>query len=1021
MSQFKRMNIIGGWIVFAIAFATYLLTLEPAASLWDCGEFIATSYKLEVGHPPGTPFFFLINRLGAMFAPTVVAVAPIINGLSALESALTIAFLFWSISHLARRIYRRDEQELTSSQGWATLAAATIGSLAYTFSDTFWFSAVEAEVYALSSLFTAVVFWAILKWEEVADQPGSNRWLILIAYLMGLSIGAHILNLLTIPALVFIYYFKKYPARKYSQLWKPAMAAVLLLGAFYMITPFTLAVGVFFDRIFVNSFNLPINSGLITVVILMVAALVYGVYVTQKAGRVGMNTIIVSTLTVVIGFSTYGIVLIRAAADPPMNNGDPSNPVALKSFVNREQYGSNPLLYGETYASPAVDIKPTTGYMIVDGKYVSYESIKGYKYDPNSKTLFPRLWSASGSHIQGYKSWGQVTGHKKRMQDGTLVTLPTFGENLRYFFSYQVNFMYWRYFLWNFVGRQNDVQSSGNILDGNWLSGIKPLDQAYLGPQDGMPAEMANNRGHNTYFFLPFILGLAGLLFQLKRDGKNFLVVGLLFFMTGIAIILYLNQPPFQPRERDYAYAGSFYAFAIWIGLGLLPLYEKFAQWFRNNKAAVAVSFLLCCSVPVLLATQNWDDHDRSGRTIARDAGYAYLNSTKPNSIIINYGDNDTFPIWYTQEVEGYRTDVRVMNFSYISGDWYIDKMRSRENESAPLPISLPRSKYTGDASMIFPIKETPKPGGGDWTAKEVMEIVNSEDPRTKVRSSSGDMFDFIPARRIALPVNKQSVVNSGILSAADVDQMEDTIYITLKGERIGLPDLILLDILANNDWERPVHFTAAAGLMDLGLMEYSQNDRWSYLQHDGAAYTLVPIKTPISRGNNIGRIETESLYDRMMNQFGYGNVKDEKVYLDAFVETTLKAIGFRNTFARLAIQLAEEGDTVRAKQVLDRAIEELPPSQLKYDEAFAALIEGYWRIGEQETGDRLADEYTDMMFAYLDYFEKFEGKKAEYVEEAYEDKVRLLYWLYDAALNSGQNERAMELQLPLQSLLYNQ
>lgn len=999
-NSFSKRTLWGGWIVFAISLITYLLTIEPTNSLWDCSEFIATSYKLEVGHPPGTPFFFLINRFAAMFAPGTTSVAMVINAMSALESALTIAFLFWSIAHLGRRIYRKSETELTDAQSWAIVGAAAIGSLAYAFSDTFWFSAVEAEVYALSSLFTAVVFWAILKWENVADEPGSNRWLILIAYLMGLSIGAHILNLLAIPALVFIYYFKKYPARPKRDLWKPGVLSVVILGAFYILTPTVVSIGAWVDRIFVNSFGLGINSGLVCFMILLLGLLGWGIYKSDRAGRVTLNTILLSALMVVIGFSTYGVVLIRASVNPPMNSNHPSNPYALLSFLNREQYGTRPLVNGASYASIPIETIYKDGYYVKDGEYVPYTAPSNLKYDPATTMFFPRMYSPDERHIGEYKRWANITGKKVKTSYGETITVPTFGENMRFFFAYQLNNMYWRYFLWNFVGRQSDLQNNG-ITDGNWLSGITPLDELYLGPQSNLPSEMANNRGRNTYFFLPFILGLVGFFFQLKRDGRNFLVVFLLFFMTGLAIILYLNQTPFQPRERDYAYAGSFYAFAIWIGLGLMGLFDLLSKRVRNGRVAAATAFVLCASVPAVLAVQNWDDHDRSGRTIARDMGHNYLNSVLPNGIIIDYGDNDTFPLWYAQEVEGVRPDVRVMNASYITGDWYIDQMRVRSNESAPLPIRLPRSKYNVESSGRFPVQEVPKQGG--WTLREVMDIIYSDDPRTKLSSQDGAQYDFIPACRIALPVNKEAVVRSGVVRPEDAHLIEDTIYLNLKKKSYNPGELVLLDILANNDWERPLHFTSAVELMNIGLVEYSDKEAWSYLQQDGGAYRLVPIKSPIERAYGVGRVDTETLYDNLMNKFSYGNISDPKVYVDAFVSNTMGASQFRSSFARLADALSAQGDTLRAVEVVDRAMAEMPLSKLRYDDMVPSLIEAYYTAGATDKGDALAEESIDLMLEYINYFGSLKGRYADATRADFQDRLQSLYLLYGVV---GRNNR---------------
>ncbi|MCH5305777.1 MAG: DUF2723 domain-containing protein [Rikenella sp.] len=1010
MSRFSQRSLWGGWIVFAIATLTYLLTMEPTASLWDCSEFIATSYKLEVGHPPGTPFFFLINRLGAIFAgdPSNVAVA--INALSAIESGLTIAFLFWTIAHLGRRLYGSDEERMTGPRSWAVLGAAAIGSLAYTWTDTFWFSAVEAEVYALSSLFTAVVFWAILKWENVADRPGSNRWLVLIAYLMGLSVGAHILNLLAIPAIVFIYYFKKFPGRPKADLWKPGLGSIVLTGLFYKLTPALVAVGAFVDRIFVNGLGFSVNSGLTCFVVVLLAALGWGVWRTQQRGQAGWNAILLSVAMAIVGISTYGIVLIRAGINPPMNSNNPSNPYTLLSFLNRDQYGAPPLLYGESYASPAVGMEYSDSYFVDEtGKYRPVSTVKGYEFDGNTKMLFPRMYSAHANHVQEYKRWAEIKGRRVRTEDGQTVTVPTFGENLRFFFAYQLNHMYWRYFLWNFVGRQSDIQSN-SIIDGNWLSGIRPIDELYLGPQDGLPSEVATNRGRNTYYFLPFILGLIGFFYQLKRDGRNFLVVFLLFFMTGVAIILYLNQTPLQPRERDYAYAGSFYAFAIWIGLGVQWVYDLLhRKVFRHDgRWAASAAFVLCASVPAVLAVENWDDHDRSRRYVARDMGYNYLIGVLPNGIIIDYGDNDTFPLWYNQEVEGVRPDVRVMNSSYISGDWYIDQMRMRANESAAVPHSMPRHKYYGDAVGQFPIRDIPKPDGSVWTIGEVMEVVNSDDPRTQLVDQSRNRFDMIPARRIAVPVNKENVIRSGIVRPEEAHLIEDTIYLDIDPKKQALlaGEMVFLDMLASGDWTRPIHFTSSAELSKWGLLHFDRGDgeAWSYLQQDGITYRLVPIKSPIDRSLlGIGRIDTETLYDNLMNKYRYGNLRDRRVYADYFVSTSFLTSRLRMSFARLANALTEQGDTVRAVEVLDRAMEELPLEQLRVDDMVAFLIEAYYRAGAADKGDALALRAGGLLEEYLDYYARFTGGKKKLVEDELMDRWKMLYNIYVVA---GQNGR---------------
>lgn len=1013
MTQFRKFSIIGGWIVFAIAFLTYMLTLEPTASLWDCSEFIATSYKLEVGHPPGTPLFFLINRIGAMFAGEPVNVAYAINTLSALESALTIAFLFWTIAHLARKIVRKSADQLSSTEVWTAMSAAAIGSLAYAFTDTFWFSAVEAEVYALSSLFTAVVFWAMLRWDSVADNKGSQRWLIFIAYLMGLSIGAHILSLLTIPALVFVYYFRKYPDSAKKNLWKPAAVGVALTGLFYILTPMVVSIGAFIDRWFVNGMSLPVNSGMTTLIVLILAGLAYGIYRTHKSKKSSMNAILVSVGMIVIGFSTYGVVLIRSSEHTPMDSNSPNNPYALKSFLNRDQYGSPPRISGHNFNSTPIAYSHEDVYVLTpEGQYRKVNSLKGVEYDPATTTLFPRMHDYK--HADQYKAWSDFTGRKVKTSRGETVAIPTFGEDMRFLLGYQVNNMYWRYFLWNFVGRQNDIQNDGPA-NGGWLSGVPFIDEAFAGPQTDLPQEVEQNRGRNTYFFLPLILGMIGLFYSLKKDGRGFLIVMLLFFMTGLAIILYLNQTPSQPRERDYAYAGSFYAFCIWIGLGAMALYDTIRKRVLkggDGKAALAVATVLSLSVPVVLAVQNWDDHDRSGRTVARDMGANYLIGTLPNSVFINYGDNDTFPVWYIQEVEGIRTDVRIMNQSYIGGDWYIEQMRLKAYQGEPLPLTLPRSKYLGTpSSPLFYIKETPRPGGGMWTAREVMQVVNSEDKNTKVMLENGDLADFIPSRTIALPVNKANVLKSGIVSPDEAHLIEDTIYIKFKSNSIGIGDMVLFDLIASNDWTRPIYFSSSSGPIELGLINYADNgSAYSYLQNDGVGFLFVPIKTPITKRYGAGRINTEKLYDNMMNKFSYGGLKNG-AYVDQFVSNTMLGAQFRSTFARLADSLLSKGDTLRAVKVLDRAMEEIPVPSMRRDEMLIGIAESYWKAGLTDKGDAIALDLLQSDLDYANYYTRFKGEqnKAALVDK-FNDIYSNMVLLYNAALTHNRQAITQEL-----------
>jgi len=714
MENFRRYNLILGWGVFLVSLIVYLLTMEPTASFWDCGEFIATAYKMEVGHPPGAPFFMILGRFFTLFAGgDVTKVAVTVNVLSAMASAFTILFLFWTLTHLVRKFFTKDEQN--GKVAMITMfGAALVGSLAYTFSDSFWFSAVEAEVYSLSSLFTAVVFWAILKWENVADKPGSNRWLILIAYLMGLSIGVHLLNLLAIPAIIMVYYFKKY-----TPTVKGVIAALVvsvgILGVInYMLIPGLTAIAGKFELVFVNGMGLPFYSGVIVYALLLFGGIIFGIYMTHKRGKVLWNTILLSLFVIVVGYSSYAIIVIRSAANTPLDESNPDTVFSLLSYLNREQYGSNPLVYGAFFNHRPNSIKEgKPSYYKNEEGYYKVDKNREYEYDSEAKGVFPRMWSTQDRHANEYIYWGGMTeaelydvrrdaeGNPMMNQMGgysydrtRAIGRPTFGQNMRFFFRYQVGYMYLRYFMWNFAGRQNDIQGHGELTKGNWMSGIKFIDQARLGPQDNMPASIVDNKAHNKYYLLPLLLGLAGAFFHYKKHNQDFWVVALLFLLTGFAILVYLNQYPIQPRERDYAFAASFYAFAIWVGIGVAGLIEWASKRKRSVISAGALVLASLILVPGIMAKENWDDHDRSNRYTAPAFARNFLNSCLPGGIIFTNGDNDTFPLWYIQEVEGFRTDVRVVNLSYLTADWYIEQMKQTFYDSEALPISMTKDQY---------------------------------------------------------------------------------------------------------------------------------------------------------------------------------------------------------------------------------------------------------------------------------------------------------------------------------------
>ncbi|MDL2320631.1 DUF2723 domain-containing protein [Alistipes sp. OttesenSCG-928-B03] len=1005
MTYFKKWNLIAGWAAFAVASIVYILTMEPTASLWDCAEFIATSYKLEVGHPPGAPLFMMIARFFSMFAPSTASVGMMVNLMSSLCGGFTVMFLFWTITHLARKIYQRGGEELTRPQAWTVIGAGLVGALAYCFTDTQWFSAVEGEVYSMSSMFTAMVVWMMLQWESAADKPHSSRWLILIAYMMGLSIGVHILNLLAIPAIVFIYYFKKSPKVTWKGVLKTTlMAGALILAVYFIIVPYTVSIGAWVDKVFVNKMGLPVNSGLGFFVLLIFALCALGIWWTHKRGKALANIVMLCFTFIMIGYSSYASVIIRAAADPPMNSNDPSNPYGLLGLINRDQYGSQPLLYGPYYSSRPIDYKyATVTYLGDDGEYHEVERFNGYVYPGELKYFFPRTWSAGRqSHIDGYKSWGRITGVPTRFNGQLLPEpVPTFGENMRYFFSYQLNHMYWRYFLWNFVGRQNDIQSNG-LLEGNWISGIGFIDQLYLGPQDNLPSEMKENRGRNTYYFLPFILGLIGLIYQVGRDKRNFTVVMWLFVMMGIALVVYFNTTPGEPRERDYVYAGSFYAFCIWIGFGVLALRDWLTKITKKDTVAVAAAATVIGScVPGILVAQNWDDHDRSHRYIARDVGWNYLQSTLPNSIIMNYGDNDTFPLWYNQEVEDVRPDVRIMNMSYLLGDWYIDQMKHKYNDSDPVPFTLPRDKYlieTNNQVRVADVVDEPV------SLREVMNFIKSNEKRTQVQMEGIGWVDYIPTKTVYLPVNRENAIASGIVREKDAHLMLDTIEIKFAKESIDKSEMMLLDLLDNFDWKRPIYFTQSFMLDNLGLGDY--------LQFDGFAYRLVPIRTPRNRNSlDTGRLDTEYVYDKLMNVFKFGNVSDPRVYTDYFVQYTLSSAQARNAFARLADGLIMEGDTLRAVEVLDAAMEKLPMSQIRHSYIQTIpIIAAYYKAGAFEKGNVVMDDYTRVLGEYVSYLLQFRGKKAMQIYDDLYRKLIDIDALFRLAIAYGQEEQADQL-----------
>ncbi|MEI6275065.1 MAG: DUF2723 domain-containing protein [Prolixibacteraceae bacterium] len=944
MRTFKFYNTIVGWGIFLIAAIVYLLTIEPTASFWDCSEFITTAYRLEVGHPPGAPLFMIMGRLFTMLAPSTASIPVMVNIMSALASAFTILFLFWSITHLARKIIASEENE-TMTEIIVIIGAGVVGALAYTFSDTFWFSAVEGEVYGTSSLFTALVFWCILKWENEADEPFANRWLILISYLIGLSIGVHLLNLLAIPAIVFVYYFRKYDTTRNGILIASALSAVILAMMIWVVIPGLVVAASWFELLFVNGIGLPYNSGVIIYAIVLTAGVSYGIVYTFRNKKTVLNTILLCLSVIIIGYSSYAMTVIRSTANPPMDQNNPDNVFSLLSYLNRDQYGSRPLGYGHYYNAPLDSKDPylqgAPTYIKKNGKYVIAEYKQIPNYDDRFCTIFPRMYSSTPDHVQEYKIWASVKGtpvqSTNRQGEPETLMKPTFGENLQFFFTYQVGFMYLRYFMWNFSGRQNDVQSQGGILSGNWITGINFLDSIRLGDQNHLPPTLGENKAKNAYFMLPFILGLLGMFFQYnsgKKGKQDFSVVMLLFFMTGLAIVVYLNQDPLQPRERDYAYAGSFYAFAIWIGLGVLGVYDILKRFSPARISAIAATVISLFAVPMLMASQNWDDHDRSGRYTARDFGGNYLKTCAPNAIIFTNGDNDTFPLWYAQEVEGIRTDVRVCNLSYLQTDWYIDQMRKKYYDSDPLPIKFTEDQVVqGTRDIVYVLDQLKRP----VNLNEALDFIRSEDPGSKL--SQADNASFLPSKQLYYPVDKSAVLATGTVAAKDDSLIVDKLDINLTGNYLSKDEMIILDIINNNKWKRPIYFAVTVGREKyLNLQEY--------FQAEGFAYRLVPIKTKV-KDSQIGRVESKLMYDNIINKFKWGNMNAPKVYLD---ENNMRmSMNIRNNFVRLADQLVLEGRTDSAVAVLDRCNELVPNKKVPYNYFNLLMAEAYYKAAQYD------------------------------------------------------------------------
>ena len=1067
MKQFKLVDNILGWVAFLIAAFVYCSTIEPTASFWDCPEFIVTGYKLEVGHPPGAPFFMLTANLLSQFVSDPSEVARMVNTLSALLSATCIMFLFWTITHLTRKLILKDWSEMSMQKLIAIEASGMVGALIYTFSDTFWFSAVEGEVYAYSSALTAIVFWLILKWEDHADEPHSDRWLVLITYITGLSIGVHLLNLLCVPAIVLVWYYRRNPdANLKGSLIALFVSFVLVAAILYGVVPGIITVGRWFELFFVNTLGMPFNTGLIIYIIALVAIVLWAIYETYQnksvmrqniaflasvamlgipfygygwsAVVIGIivlaalwfilqrktgakekvqlvsarvkNTALLCMLMLMIGYSTYAVIVIRSAANPPMDQNSPEDIFTLGSYLSRDQYGDRPLLYGQAYTSQvAFDVegqycKPRMkqGAPVYQQKEKATADEKDsyfivrYKnsYEFAQNMLFPRMHDAG--HASSYESWMQgapawvVKGSEKpydRCGETIMVRTPSQLENIFFFFSYQCNFMYWRYFMWNFAGRQNDIQGNGELEHGNWITGIPFIDNARLGDQNLLPDELKENKGHNVFYCLPLLLGIIGLLWQAyrgKRGIQQFWVVFFLFFMTGLAIVVYLNQTPMQPRERDYAYAGSFYAYAIWCGLGVAAIYDLVKKYTKINGTIVAaVVGVLCLLVPVQMASQTWDDHDRSGRYTCRDFGQNYLMTMQDegNPIIYTNGDNDTFPLWYNQEAEGVRTDTRVCNLSYLQTDWYIDQMRRPAYDSPSVPITWPRIDYCAGTNEYVEVVPDQKQAILDYYKENPEEARNQfgDEPfelknilKYWVRAKNQELH-FIPTDTVYVTIDKEAVRKSGMLMASDT--IPDKMVISLKGKSaLYKGDLMMLEMIANCNWTRPIYVAITVG------SENYMNLGDNFIQ-EGLASRITPFTT---NKNGAKNFDTDKVYKNMMTRFKYGGLKEKGLYLDETV--TRMCFTHRRLFAQLVNHLIAEGKTDEAKKALAYCEQEIPPYNvpLTYMSGANDLAKGYALLGMKKK----ATEYITAVFEnarqYGAYYSSFTGSTlAGYQQDA--------------------------------------
>ena len=1004
--NYKKLNNIVGWTVFAIATITYFMTIEPTTSFWDCGEYIATSVKLQVGHPPGAPFYQIFGAFFSMFASDESQIAFMVNLMSGVASAFAVLFMFWSITLLLKKLTKTIEVK-TKASDMAILASSLIGALTFTSTDSFWFSAVEAEVYAMAACLMAAMFYVGLLWERDMHKPRGNRWLILICLIIGLSFGVHFMGLLTIPAIGFLYYFKNYKTITVKNFIVANLVVVgILLFIFKLLLPYTLTFFAKMEVFFVNTVGMPFNSGTIIAGLIIIAGFYFGLNYTRRKNYIHINTVLLCILFVFIGFSSWMMLPIRANAGTVINENDPSSAQQLLAYYNRDQYPETHLFYGPQFTEIFAGLDPDNPYLDDDaiyekdeakGEYVIINDYKNAKQnsDAKHKTFLPRMWSTQhasnymmftgplefsvkpeyrgeqelvsivntfrSDYSQGEVSSDGYISFLKRFNQYLDVQKPSTSSNYGYLFEFQMGYMYWRYFMWNFVGRQNDNQGKYTGFDGNWLSGFDFIDENRLVSQENLPSDLAENKARNTYYFLPLILGLIGLFFHASKDVKRFWVLAVFFLFTGIALKIYLNERPFEPRERDYALVGSFYVFAIWIGIGVYALFRYLKNYITPKIVVPVVGVVCLLCVPVLLASENWDDHDRSGKYTTLAMAKKYLDSVDKDAILFTIGDNDTFALWYAQEIEGYRTDVRTINTSLFATDWYIDQMRRQAYESEPIETTLKHDDYKYGTNDAVWYQEDPRIGD-TLTVDKLIQYVKSDNETTKAELQSGQVINTFPTKNIRVPVDKEKVLQNGIVKPEDADLIEPSIYITLEDNLIYKPNLMMLDLLANNDWERPIYFT--------GGSFRDEDYLWmkDYLQLEGVTYKLIPIKTPVDPNNpfDMGRIDEDKMYNIVMN-WDWGNSGSDDIYHDP--ETRKNAITYRSNLARLVEKLIKEDKFDKAEDVLDLGMKHIPVEHYQYYQLAEPFVIGYYQIDQPEKARKIWEKLATNFQEWLDYY----------------------------------------------------